>query len=215
MFNFLRRKRLRQPRGTLPAEEKSFTLPELTPSWSLFPQQHAWDSKKAIEEGYNASPIVYAATEKRAQLVASIPLVAKQRQRDGTYEHRPESPLQKLLDNPNPNMSGMEFLHALEQSLCLAGNGYFTKYRGGLDGREPIALWPLPARYIELQPGKNRLVDRFLTPRAAGVKLSSRKTFATYASRTRTVVIGVCLYCSQPHAPPTSTERRATGRRTA
>ena len=57
---------------------KSLSLPESTPHWWLFAKRDdMWRAQTAIDEGYNASAIVYSAVEKRAKLIASAPWLAK------------------------------------------------------------------------------------------------------------------------------------------
>ena len=47
---------------------KSLSLPQASPNWRKFAKmQDKWDTKTAINEGYNASAIVYAAIEKSNQ----------------------------------------------------------------------------------------------------------------------------------------------------
>ena len=57
---------------------KSLSVPQATAKWSLFPQgQKQWSTQTAIDEGYNGSSIVYACVEKRAKLIASIPMFSR------------------------------------------------------------------------------------------------------------------------------------------
>mgnify|MGYP000415507140 FL=1 len=102
---------------------KSASLPELTPRWWLFARRdYEWDAETAIKEGYNASAIVYAAVEKRAKLLASVPWVAERKNREGEWEPAENSPLQRLLDRPNPEQSMYELVYQFSQSLDLAGD---------------------------------------------------------------------------------------------
>lgn len=138
---------------------KSLTLPQATPNWWLFSKRDAeWSTETAIAEGYNASAIVYAAVEKRAKLIASAPWVAE-RKVNGEWEPAPESPLQRLIDNPNPEQSTYELIYQASQSLDLSGNAYISEIKRG--NGQPMALWLLPAQYMRLKPGRERLVDYF------------------------------------------------------
>ena len=139
---------------------KSVSLPEATPRWWLFSRNNPqWSTQIAIEEGYNASAIVYAAVEKRAKLVASVPWVAEKRDRNGDWIAQEGSPLQRLLDRPNPEQSMYELMYEVSQSLDLAGNSYLSEVRSGR--RPPTAIWHLPAQYMRLKPGRARLVDLY------------------------------------------------------
>lgn len=137
---------------------KSVSLPELTPRWWLFARRDTeWNIETAILEGYQASAVVYAAVEKRAKLLASVPWVAE-RKVGQDWEPAENSPLQKLIDRPNPEQSMYELVYMISQSLDLAGNAYLSEVRRG---NRPAALWHLPGKYMRLKPGSQRLVDYF------------------------------------------------------
>lgn len=138
---------------------KSVSLPELTPRWWLFARRdYDWNIETAIIEGYQASAVVYAAVEKRAKLLASVPWVAERRTREGEWEPAENSPLQRLIDRPNPEQSMYELVYMISQSLDLAGNAYLSEVRRG---NQPAALWHLPGQHMRLKPGSTRLVDYF------------------------------------------------------
>ena len=141
---------------------KSLSLPEASPNWRQFAKmQEKWCTKTAINEGYNASAIVYAAIEKRAKLLAAVPWQAKRKKPDGTLEHVPNSPLQMLIDNPNPDQSWYELMYEIEQSVCLSGNAYMSEIRAGARGL-PTQLWLLPSQYMKIKPARNdKLVDYY------------------------------------------------------
>lgn len=141
---------------------KSLSLPQASPNWRQFAKmQEKWDTKTAINEGYNASAIVYAAIEKRAKLLAAVPWQAKRKKSDGTLEHVPNSPLQMLIDNPNPDQSWYELMYEIEQSVCLSGNAYMSEIRAGARGL-PTQLWLLPSQYMKIKPAsRDKLVDYF------------------------------------------------------
>lgn len=139
---------------------KSYTLPELTPRWSLFTKrQENWQPEIAVRDGYNASAVVYAAVEKRAKLLASVPWRAE-RLTSGEWVHVPDSDLQKLIDSPNPDMSWYELIYGASQSLDLAGNAFLSEIKGGSRGY-PFQLWLLPPEHVRIQPGRQQTVDYF------------------------------------------------------
>lgn len=139
---------------------KSVSLPEVTPRWWLFARHNDdWNAETAVKEGYNASAIVYSAVEKRAKLMAAVPWQAERRNAENEWEHVPDSPLQRLIDRPNPEQSLYELIYQISQSLDLAGNAYVTEIRNG--NSAPIALWHLPAQFMRIKPGATRLVDYF------------------------------------------------------
>lgn len=173
MFGFFSKK-IQQPVTPI-AEQvsmaiKSLSLPQASPTWRQFAKmQEKWDTKTAINEGYNASAIVYAAIEKRAKLVAAVPWCAKRRKQDGTYEYVPNSPLQELIDNPNPDQSFYEIMYEAEQSVCLSGNCYLSEIRAG-SRNQPMQLWHLPSQYMRIKPGTEKLVDYFEYTESNGKK---------------------------------------------
>jgi HK97 family phage portal protein len=141
--------------------QKSLTYPQAAPDWKLYSHhQKDWSTLTAINEGYNASAIVYAAIEKRAKCIASVPAKAMKRKYDGTWEHMPLSRLQMLLDNPNPDMSWQDLIYHASQSLDLSGNAFLSEIRGGVESL-PAQLWLLPSAYIRIKPGRESLIDYY------------------------------------------------------
>jgi HK97 family phage portal protein len=139
---------------------KSLTLPQANPSWKLYAKmQLDWRPEVAIAEGYNASAIVYACVEKRAKLLASAPWKVQTKSGDD-WEDQPNHLLQKLIDSPNPDESWYELMYEVSQSLDLAGNAFISEIKAGIQGR-PVELWHLPAQYMRIKPGTERMVDYF------------------------------------------------------
>lgn len=166
MWPFNRRKAIIPPGGDVLEQLtalslKSLTLPEALPNWRLYSrQQQEWLVDTAIREGYNASAIVYAAIEKRAKLIASVPWSIYQ-EKDGDWEEVTDTPLQKLLDYPNPDQSFHELMYEASQSLDLAGNAFISEIKAGTDNF-PVELWLLPAQHIRIYPAAQfRLVDYY------------------------------------------------------
>ena len=140
---------------------KSVTIPQAAPAWKLFARQDSkWSIHTAIDEGYNASAAVYTCVEKRAKLMSAVPWKAKRKLSDGTLEDAPDSPLQALIDNPNPDTSWMEIIYEISQQLDLAGNCYISEIKAGARGL-PTQLWILPSQYVSLKAGKEKLIDLY------------------------------------------------------
>jgi HK97 family phage portal protein len=141
---------------------KSITIPQAAPDWKLFAKtQTDWDVKTAIVEGYNASAAVYTCVEKRAKLVSSVPWKAKKKLQDGTLEDLPSShPLNMLINMPNPETSWLEIMYEVSQQLDLAGNFFMSEIKAGARGL-PTQVWVLPAQYVKIKPGKERLIDYY------------------------------------------------------
>jgi HK97 family phage portal protein len=74
-------------------------------------------------------------------------------------EPEPDSELQHLLDNPNPEMDGAELAgHAMFYRL-ISGNAYIHKVRNGYG--QVAELWPYSDAHIEPIPGKYAWVDHY------------------------------------------------------
>ena len=152
------KKKLLSP-PTLDMQLKSLTLPQAQPNWRLYARHNPWNAEKALIEGYNASAIVYACVEKRAKLLASVPFKAMRITPEG-LEHEPNSPLQQLIDNPNPDQSFYEILYGASQNLDLTGNAFISEIRAGTRNA-PQQLWLLPSQYVKIKPGRENLIDYF------------------------------------------------------
>jgi len=141
---------------------KSITLPEAQPSWNLFPQkQREWSTAVAIDEGYNASAIVYAAVEKRAKLIASVPWYAATKDVNGKIERLPAThALNQLIYSPNLDQSWYEVMYSASQMLDLSGSAFMPEVKGGAKAY-PIGISVLNSEYIKIKPGKEQLVDLY------------------------------------------------------
>jgi HK97 family phage portal protein len=141
---------------------KSYTPQEIQPRWILnaFQSKKNWNTDTAIKEGYNASAVVYAAIEKRAKLVSSVPWKAMRKKSDGTKEWVQDSDLQRLINNPNPDQSWLELMYYASQQLDLSGDGFISKIKI-TDNSEPSALWVLPSSGAKVKQGSERLIDQY------------------------------------------------------
>ena len=138
---------------------KSITGPQASAKWKLHSRgEQDWDTTTAIKEGFNASAIVYASVEKRAKLLASIPWRAATKNADGEVEYQPNSPLQKLIDRPNPDYSWYELIYMASQNLDLSGQAFISEIKAGVKN-QPQELWVLPSKGMKIKPSTTRLVE--------------------------------------------------------
>ena len=144
-------------------EVKKFTTAEINAFDGRSPIYSDWSTEKAIREGYKSSVWLYACVSKRADSVASVPLVVG-RMLDGEFRVEPSHPLQALLDMPNPSMDQSEFLRNTVTSLDLGGNSYYGKIRGGKDSR-PLELHAYQQDFIEVHPGARQLISHYVHSR--------------------------------------------------
>ena len=138
---------------------KSVTLPELLLTYSrTAPVFQKWDTETAVEQGLKASAIFYACVDRRAKSVAQIPWKAYRKQRDGTMTEAPDSPLQKLIDRPNPDFAWSEMMELMSQHIDLAGNSFWSIIRAG-NASQPVEIWPLLPQGVKIKAGQQRLID--------------------------------------------------------
>ena len=158
-FEFLKRFS-RQPADPM-VEVKSVTLPELLLTYSrTAPVFQKWDTETAIEQGLKASAIFYACVDRRAKSVAQVPWKAYRKQRDGELVEAPDSPLQRLIDRPNPDFGWAEMMEYMSQHIDLAGNSYWSVIRAG-NASQPVELWPLLPQGVKIKAGTQRLIDYY------------------------------------------------------
>ncbi len=147
-----------------PMEAKNVTTAQLLPAWrSDRPLEKEWDSAKAVREGFKASETAFACTTRLAQSVASVPWYVEERQGDGEWERASGHPLEELLANPNPYMSGQDLFERLMQHLGLAGNGLWTiitvsSRRGG---PTPVELWPVDPAGLKPIPSRANFISGY------------------------------------------------------
>lgn len=141
-------------------EQKSISLPQAQPRWNLYARaQKGWTVQAAISLGYDESTIAYACIEKRAKLIAGVPFVVS-RKVGADYVPQPDSPLQTLINRPNPDQSLYELLYSVSQSLDLSGNSFISEIKAGL-GNLPQQLWCLPPQGMKIKAGTEKLIDYF------------------------------------------------------
>lgn len=143
-----------------PLEQKSVSLPEVLFTFGRgFPLWQKWDAETAIEEGLKASAIFYSCCRIRAEAMSQVPWVVKRKQGNELVEVQ-NTPLHRLLEEPNEDFSWMEMMEQLSYHLDLAGNSYWSVLRAGNEG-QPRQLWPLLPQAIKAFPGRERLVERY------------------------------------------------------
>jgi len=141
--------------------QKSYTSNELILyASSTAARYQDWNPDIAVELGLKASAIFYACVQVRAESLAQVPWVAKRRDRDGNWQAAPDSPLQKLIDKPNPDFTWSEMVELMSMHIDLAGNSYWKVIRAGNEGR-PVELWPQLPKCVSIKPGKVRLIESY------------------------------------------------------
>lgn len=98
-----------------------------------------WSAEKAVSEGLKVNPWVYAAVQRIASNLASVPLVLERQQGDG-WEPDSTHEIQGLLNRPNPFMGRQDLSERWVQHMMLAGNALFWL---NIVGGKPVELWPI------------------------------------------------------------------------
>jgi HK97 family phage portal protein len=132
----------------------------IAPDWlTNKPVWSAWNTDTAIREGYKSVAWVYACVKLRANAVSSVPIVVE-RYIGGEWVADPKHPLQRLIDNPNPDLDRNEMMRLFVTHLDLAGNAYQLKTRMNERGA-PLELFPLLPQYVKIIPGRERLISAY------------------------------------------------------
>ena len=141
----------RAPSPVQPAQDAVLGV---LPFGSKSPQWSKWDSKKAIEEGYQASPWVYAAVKRRVDAVASVPWVVERRTKDG-WEVDGSHVLNRLLQQPNERMSWEELISLTVTQLDLSGNAFWHEVK--VSGGRVQEVWPIAPWRVAIIPSATGL----------------------------------------------------------
>lgn len=155
-------------------ESKSMATYQLFPWMKDRPQWTGWNAELAIREGFQSSSWVYACVQRRADAIASVPIVVETKAKGGKdWKQVDNHPLKYLLDNPNPEMSTDMFLRYVVTHLDLAGNSFDLKVRGG-DGAYPVELWPVMPDDMLPVAGRDRLVSKYKFVRTSGIEFQAQ-----------------------------------------
>lgn len=92
---------------------------------------------------------LWSGIERRANIIASLPLFVYDRQSNGQKTLARGTRLWGVLhDSPNSRMTAFEFWRAMMMNFDLRGNAYARIDRDPRTG-EALALWPMPADQVE------------------------------------------------------------------
>lgn len=124
------------------------------PNWSannLRPDYFDRTFENFVREGYKRNEIIYACINATADTAASVSMVVRDR---GNGEPLPEHPAQRLIKQPNREMSESDFLRWIITNLKLAGVVYLQKVKNGKG--EVLELWPVRSDYVRPQLEDNK-----------------------------------------------------------
>jgi HK97 family phage portal protein len=124
-----------------------------------------WSTEHAIQNGYKAQTTVFACVNKIGKALPSVPLKAYKKERDAknriTWVEQPESPLQQLVDRPNPFFGQRELLELLSAHIQLGGNGILRKVRGGTSRNAPLELWLLMPDRVTPKTSRRKFLSHY------------------------------------------------------
>lgn len=126
-------------------------------------------------------PVVKDCLQVRADAVSSLPFAVIAQEGSGDLERLTEHPVARVLRNPNPRQTGVEFLAAMVDDLDTYGAFYAEPIFDG--DQELTELWRLPPERVLLE----ELPDR-----------SRRLTFSDNQGRTRRLVEGEFWFIPMP-----------------
>jgi HK97 family phage portal protein len=137
-------------------EGKAAAISALLPTWRMATgPQTPTSYERVAREGYAGNELVYACVEEWATDIAEPPLQAVRDTPQGE-QVVPGHPAVRLIEQPNPWLSGPELLGAIELGLKLAGNAYLWKARSAA-GRV-TELWPLRPDRVRVLPDRDRYI---------------------------------------------------------
>lgn len=117
---------------------------------------------------------IYACVRILSESIATLPLHTYKRRPGGGKDRATDHHLYyRLHDEPNPEMSSVDFWQALVGHVCLWGNSYAEIQRDR--GDRPLALWPLrPDRMTIVRDTDNRLAYCYRMPDGFEVPFPAR-----------------------------------------
>lgn len=115
------------------------------------------DFRTLSKDGYEKNALIYACVNELASSASEAKCVVEKKKAKG-WEPAPEHRLQKLLDNPNPMMSGFEFWFHVILYESLAGNCYWEiePSKAGL----VVGLWLMRPDFVDVKAMKVPLGER-------------------------------------------------------
>lgn len=129
------------------------SLPEILMNLRTAPSWSDWSTEAAITLGYKANAALNACMNRRAEELAAVKWIAKY-----NGEPQPGSPLQALIDAPNPDLTWSQIIEYVVQMLDLSGNVYLSLITAGVTSVNVVEVWPLDPRGMSHKAGATRLV---------------------------------------------------------
>lgn len=132
----------------------------MIPTWQEGAAQYTpHDYGNLAREGYRKNEVIYACIREIASCATEPRLRVYQRRRNGERHARPDHPLQKLIEKPNPFITQQEMVEIILISLNISGNNYQAKVRtnAGL----PAQLWFLRPDRVQIIPSREEYIQGY------------------------------------------------------
>lgn len=121
-----------------------------------------WSQQSAIRKASSASAWAYICIDARASAAASVPMIVQVRRRvngEMAWVQDGEHPLQKLLRQPNPQMTWQSLAYVLYFHYVASREAYIGKTRAGFT--TPQELWPLSPADLSPVLGASALISHY------------------------------------------------------
>ncbi len=111
-------------------------------------------------EAYAVHVWVYACVRAIATAATSVDILPYLQDAEGQWSVNEKHAFHKLLQNPNPYMTGRNLREFTFLTQPLTGNAYYALERMG--GKEIREIWPLPAGLVKPVSSKTKFVDHYI-----------------------------------------------------
>lgn len=111
-------------------------------------------------EAFSVHTWVYACANLIANSFSMIEFLPYSQGKGGSWEVNEKHPFRKILNNPNPSMSGVELRRLLSLSSKLTGNAFMICEPEGT--KAPLELWPLQPHKITVNSDAKKFVSSYI-----------------------------------------------------
>jgi len=115
---------------------------------------------KEMTDAFGVHTWVYACANLIANAFSMIEFLPYAQAKDGSWAVNEKHLFFKLLQYPNPNMSGVEFRRQLSLSSKLTGNAYIICE--SVDSKAPTELWPLMPDRVKVKTDASKFVSGYV-----------------------------------------------------
>lgn len=117
------------------------------------------DEFKDLTEAFGVHTWVYACANLIANAFSMIDFLPYVQDKTGSWVVNDKNPFFKLLQHPNPNMSGVEFRRLLSLSSKMTGNAYIIC--DPAETKTPTELWPLMPDRVKVKTSATEFVSGY------------------------------------------------------